>query len=61
MLLFVPPGLEMKNELLKRRHHGESDSDVDDDPANDYNQTDNENEIEDINPKRNAVIRQIGK
>ena len=44
-----------------QRHHGESDSDVDDDPANDYNQTDNEDEIEDINPKRNAVIRQIGK
>ena len=41
--------------------HGESDSDVDDDPANDYNQTDNEDEIEDINPKRNAVISQIGK
>ena len=34
---------------------------VDDDPANDYNWTDNKDEIEDINPKRNAVIRQIGK
>ena len=31
------------------------------DPANDCNWTDNEDEIEDINPKRNAVIRQIGK
>ena len=38
-----------------------TDSDVDDDPANDYNYTDNEDEIEGINPKRNAVIRQIGK
>ena len=34
---------------------------VDSDPANDYNWTDNEDKIEDINPKRNAVIRQIGK
>ena len=40
-------------------HHGESYSDVDDDPANDYNYTDNEDEIKDINPKCNAVIRQI--
>ena len=37
-----------------QRHHGESDSDVDDDPAND------EDKIEDINPIRNALIRQIG-
>ena len=48
-------------ELTSWRHHGESDSDVDDDPANDYNWTDDEYEIEDINPKRNAVLRQIGK
>ena len=42
-------------------HHEGSDSDVDNDPANDYNWTNNEDEIQDINPKRNAMIRQIGK
>ena len=48
-------------ELANQRHHGESDLDVDDNPTHDYNNTDNEDEIEGINPKRNAVIRQIGK
>ena len=44
-----------------QHHHAESDLDVDKDRTNDYNQTDNKDEIEDINPKHNAVIRQIGK
>ena len=40
--------LELTNATMVTRH-GESDSDVDDDPANDYNKTDNEDEIEDVN------------
>ena len=37
-----------------------SDSDVDKDSKNDY-RTDNEDEIEDVNPKRIALTMHIGK
>ena len=43
-----------------QRHYDVFDSDVDKYFANDYTWTDNEDEIEDINPKCNAVIEQIG-
>ena len=49
------------NASANQHHDDGSDSGVDKDPANNYTWTDNEDEIEDINPKRDTVIRQIGK
>ena len=51
----------MMHVWANQRHYDGFNSNVNKYSANDYTWMDNEDEIEDIKPKCNAVIEQIGK